>query len=140
MVTRLCQGRYGVSVLDADILGHRSYAKGTPCYRQLLKTFGEEIVGEDGQINRSVLPSLPPSRPPALPALPLTSSCPPPRRALGRIVFSSPQERNRLEGIVWPEIRRLMEEDLRALGEVGRREGAREGGREGGREGKSEGR
>ncbi|EKU23186.1 dephospho-CoA kinase, partial [Nannochloropsis gaditana CCMP526] len=92
MVTRLCQGRYGVSVLDADVLGHRSYSKGTPCYRQLLKTFGEEIVGEDGQINR---------------------------RALGRIVFSSPQERNRLEGIVWPEIRRLMEEDLRALGETG---------------------
>ncbi len=41
------------------------------------------------------------------------------RRALGGIVFADPGKRRELEGIVWPEIRRLMEQDIQALGEVG---------------------
>lgn len=69
-----------------------SYEKGTPCYRQLVKHFGPQIVGEDGAIDR---------------------------RALGGIVFADPGKRKELEGIVWPEIRRLMERDIEALGEVG---------------------
>jgi len=64
------------------------------------------------------------THPPSFPPSPFSSH----RRALGSIVFSSPTERKRLEGIVWPEIRRLMEQDIQALGEV-----PREGGREGGR-------
>lgn len=68
-----------------------SYEKGTSCYRQLVKHFGPQIVGEDGGIDR---------------------------RALGGIVFADPAKRKELEGIVWPEIRRLMERDIQALGEV----------------------
>ncbi len=48
----MCQTYQGAAVIDADLLGHRSYAQGTPCFRQLVKTFGEGIVGEDGNINR----------------------------------------------------------------------------------------
>lgn len=71
---------------------HRnSYEKGTPCFRQLVRRFGPQIVGEDGAIDR---------------------------RALGGIVFADPGKRKELEGIVWPEIRRLMERDIEALGEV----------------------
>lgn len=68
-----------------------SYERGTPCFRQLVKHFGPSIVGEDGGIDR---------------------------RALGQIVFADPAKRKELEGIVWPEIRRLMERDIQALGEV----------------------
>jgi dephospho-CoA kinase len=73
-------------------LSKRSYEKGTPCFRPLVKHFGDRIVGEDGGIDR---------------------------RALGGIVFADPAKRKELEGIVWPEIRRLMEQDIQALGEVG---------------------
>lgn len=87
----MCASQQGAAVIDADLLGHRSYEKGTSCFRALVKAFGNSIVGEDGGINR---------------------------RALGTIVFSSPEQRQKLEGIVWPEIRRLMEQDIRALAEV----------------------
>lgn len=90
-----------------------SYEKGTPCFRQLVKHFGDRIVGDDGAIDR---------------------------RALGGIVFADPAKRKELEGIVWPEIRRLMEQDIQALGEV--RSGVWFGSvdREGGRESWGEGR
>jgi len=65
-VAKLCQTHQGAAVIDADVLGHRSYAKGTSCFRLLVKTFGEGIMGEDGNINRYV--PLPPSLPPSLPA------------------------------------------------------------------------
>lgn len=71
-----------------------------------MKHFGPSVVGEDGGIDR---------------------------RALGRIVFADPARRKELEGIVWPEIRRLMERDIQALGEVGEEEVDRSTG-SGGRE------
>lgn len=77
----------GVEVLDADKLGHKAYEPGTACFDQLVEHFGEKIV-EDGQINR---------------------------RVLGSIVFSDPAEMTALQGIVWPEIRRLIIESLATL-------------------------
>jgi dephospho-CoA kinase len=40
------------------------------------------------------------------------------KQALGNIVFSSKTEMQKLEGIVWPEIKRLIDIDLSALKEV----------------------
>ena len=40
------------------------------------------------------------------------------RRALGGVVFSDPEARARLEGIVWPEIARLAEEKATTLWKV----------------------
>lgn len=46
------QGAFG---LDADALAHQASAKGGPAYAQIIKLFGEWIVGENGEINRAQL-------------------------------------------------------------------------------------
>ena len=70
----------GAKVIDADRLGHRAYDPGTQAYRQVIETFGEEVVGADNQIDRKVL---------------------------GSKVFAQPAALKQLTDIVWPEIRRL---------------------------------
>lgn len=45
----------GAVVLDADSLGHDTYKKGTELYRALIKTFGQDILGTKGEINRPKL-------------------------------------------------------------------------------------
>jgi dephospho-CoA kinase len=46
------QGAFG---LDADALAHQASAKGGPAYAQIVKLFGEWILGEEGEINRARL-------------------------------------------------------------------------------------
>lgn len=70
----------GARMIDADKLGHRAYEPDTEAFRKVVEAFGEDIVGDDGQINR---------------------------RALGGKVFGNPGELDRLTGIVWPEIRKM---------------------------------
>ena len=77
----------GVQVLDADKLGHEAYEPGTDCFNLLVNHFGSDIVS-DGKINR---------------------------KALGSIVFSNPDQMKSLQGIVWPEIRRLINDRIDAF-------------------------
>jgi dephospho-CoA kinase len=77
-----------VPVIDADVLGHRSYEPGTDSYRAIVDAFGNEVVAPDGAIDR---------------------------RVLGGKVFGKPDEMKRLTDIVWPAIRRLANEDLSGL-------------------------
>lgn len=77
----------GAHVIDADRLGHKVYDPGTPAYEQVIATFGEEVRGEDGQINR---------------------------KALGAKVFGKPAELKKLTDIVWPEIGRMTEAEIAA--------------------------
>ena len=70
----------GALMIDADKLGHRAYEPDTEAFRKVVQAFGDDIVGEDGQIDR---------------------------RALGGKVFGTPGELDRLTGIVWPEIRKM---------------------------------
>jgi len=65
-------GAYGI---DADALSHRAIAKGAPGYSVVLKSFGEWILDDDGQIDRV---------------------------RLAKIVFSDAQALERLESIVHP--------------------------------------
>lgn len=76
---------HDVPVIDADILGHRTYEPGTETYRAVVQTFGEDIVAADGSIDR---------------------------RILGGKVFGKPDELKRLTDIVWPGIRKLANQDL----------------------------
>ena len=78
----------GATVIDADKVGHASYLKGSETFRELVQAFGEEIVGADGEIDR---------------------------KALGGKVFGDPAARRRLEGIVWPAMRTMMEAQLETL-------------------------
>jgi len=77
-----------VPVIDADVLGHRTYEPGTDTFAAVVSTFGDELVDADGGIDR---------------------------RVLGGKVFGKPDELKRLTDIVWPGIRKLASEELSAL-------------------------
>ncbi|MCK9517663.1 MAG: dephospho-CoA kinase [Dehalococcoidia bacterium] len=77
-----------VPVIDADLLGHRTYEPGTDTFRQVVEAFGQELVAPDGTIDRKVL---------------------------GGKVFGKPEELKRLTDIVWPGIRKLASEELSDL-------------------------
>ena len=78
-------GELGAFVIDADKLGHQVYEPGTPGHRAVVAAFGDDILAEDGTINR---------------------------RALGGKVFGKPDELKRLTDIAWPEIRRMGEAQI----------------------------
>lgn len=75
----------GAHVLDADRLGHQAYKPGGHAHRQIIETFGAEVAGADGVIDRKVL---------------------------GGKVFGAPAAMRRLTDIVWPEIGRLAKREI----------------------------
>jgi len=75
----------GAHIIDADLLGHRAYDPGTGAWQSVIDTFGEDVRGEDNQIDR---------------------------RVLGGKVFGKADELRKLTDIVWPEIRRLAEAEI----------------------------
>jgi dephospho-CoA kinase len=48
----------GFSVLDSDKIVHEGYNKGTELYHKVVDFFGNEILNEDGTINRNILGSI----------------------------------------------------------------------------------
>jgi phosphopantetheine adenylyltransferase/dephospho-CoA kinase len=90
-VTRFFRDRQ-VPVIDADVLGHRTYEPGSGTFQQVVAAFGQELVAADGTIDRKVL---------------------------GGKVFGRPDELKRLTDIVWPGIRRLASEGLTELETAG---------------------
>ena len=78
----------GAQVIDADLLGHRAYDPGTDAFAAVIRTFGDDVLGSDGQINRKVL---------------------------GSKVFGRPAKLKQLTDIVWPEIRRLAQLEISRL-------------------------
>lgn len=77
----------GAHVLDADKLGHRVYEPHRLAFRQVVETFGRDVVAADGTVDRKVL---------------------------GGKVFGRPDELKRLTDIVWPEINRMAKDEIRA--------------------------
>jgi dephospho-CoA kinase len=90
-VTRFFRDK-NVPVIDADLLGHRTYEPGTETFAQVVATFGPELVAADGTIDRKVL---------------------------GAKVFGKPEELKRLTDIVWPGIRKLATQELAELNAAG---------------------
>jgi dephospho-CoA kinase len=45
----------GASVIDADRIAHTIYEPGKPAYDLVIERFGNDIVGEDGRIDRALL-------------------------------------------------------------------------------------
>ena len=80
-------GEQGADVIDADKLGHRAYKPDTQAYREVIAAFGNDLVADDKSIDR---------------------------KALGGKVFGKPEELKKLTDIVWPEIRRLAEAEIKA--------------------------
>ena len=74
--------KLGASTVSADQLGHAAYAQGTPGHADMVKAFGNKIIGEDGEIDR---------------------------QSVGSIVFNNEAKRKILESIVWHRIREMLE-------------------------------
>ena len=82
----------GAVVIDADKVGHQAYAPGTETHAALVDAFGQQIIASDGTIDR---------------------------RTLGAIVFADPEQRVRLQAIVWPRMKEMLREQLAALAAAG---------------------
>lgn len=78
-------GHLGAFLIDADKLGHAVYVPGGPAYEQVVAAFGAEILNEDGTINRKVL---------------------------GAKVFGNQERLKSLTDIVWPEMARMVKEQI----------------------------
>lgn len=82
----------GAHVIDADLLGHRSYEPGSPAHAQVVAAFGEDVLAADGRIDR---------------------------KALGAKVFGRPDQLKKLTDIVWPAIRALAGEEIERVRAAG---------------------
>jgi len=75
----------GAHVIDADVLGHRTYEPGSPAHAQVVAAFGSDVLAPDATIDR---------------------------KALGAKVFGKPEALKQLTAIVWPAIRALAEAEI----------------------------
>jgi dephospho-CoA kinase len=85
-VTRLFD-ELGAVVVDADVLAREVVAKGTSGLEEVVRTFGADLVGPDGELDRP---------------------------AMGRRVFADPTARTQLEAIIHPRVRQRADEIERA--------------------------
>ena len=74
----------GIPVVDADQIAREVVEPGESAYEQIVRHFGEQILHQDGTLNR---------------------------KKLGSIVFSDEKERKTLNSIIHPAIREKMEEE-----------------------------
>jgi len=75
----------GAVILDADKVGHEVYMPGRPAWQEIVDEFGDEVVAEDGTIDR---------------------------KKLGAIVFADPKNLARLNNITHPRMKGMMREKL----------------------------
>lgn len=85
-VTRLF-GELGAVVVDADVLAREAVAAGTSGLDEVVCTFGKDLLGPDGELDRP---------------------------AMGRRVFADPTARTQLEAIIHPRVRQRADEIERA--------------------------
>ncbi|MDR0126593.1 dephospho-CoA kinase [Bacillus zhangzhouensis] len=71
----------GIRVVDADVIAKEAVVKGTPALRQIVQTFGEDVLLPNGELNR---------------------------QQLGALIFSDEEKRKQLNAIVHPEVRKEM--------------------------------
>lgn len=83
-----------VQILDADKLAHLAMAPTGLAYGPIIKAFGEDVVANDGTINR---------------------------QALGKIVFAAPEDLKTLEKITHPAVFQLAQEAIAQAGKYGKK-------------------
>lgn len=71
----------GITVIDADVEARLAVDKGEEAYNEILSHFGNEVLQDDGSINRG---------------------------KLGSIIFHDEQQRQKLNSIVHPAVRKRM--------------------------------
>ena len=78
-------GILGAGLIDADLVGHASYRSGTEGFEKVTKAFGNDLIGDDGEIDR---------------------------KKLGPIVFSEPDNLYKLNAILHPIIYSMIKTEL----------------------------
>ncbi len=84
----------GVNVIDADGLSREAVRPGSLALERIVELFGTGMLLPDGNLDR---------------------------KRLGSLVFSDPEKRRQLEGIVHPEVKRLAEARIARLASEGHR-------------------
>lgn len=84
--------RRGARLIDTDTLAHRALAPQTATGRRVVEAFGRGILDPDGTINRA---------------------------RLGEIVFADERQRQRLNELVHPAVRKAWLEEINALRRMG---------------------
>lgn len=74
---------FGATIIDADILAHKVIEKGKPALKEIVETFGKDILRKDGILDR---------------------------KKLGKIVFADKRKLKTLNAIVHPPVHKLSEE------------------------------
>lgn len=91
-IVALLGAHYPVRFLHCDVIAHALMKQGMAAYGQIIEHFGMEVVREDGEIDRG---------------------------RLGAAAFSEPEEREALNRIVHPLVRKEVEESLAAYRKEG---------------------
>lgn len=84
--------KLGIPVIDADQLARDAVLPGSPELEQIISLFGRVVLAHDGMLDR---------------------------KRLGALIFSDPEKRRQLEGILHPKIRKLAEERIAQAAEAG---------------------
>ena len=87
-VCRVFTERYGIRVIDADLVAREVVEAGMPALIAIIAAFGRDVLDSDGRLDRARLRS---------------------------IVFADPARRTELEGITHPAIRTRMREHVMAV-------------------------
>jgi len=82
----------GTVLVDADKVGHQTYLPGSPAWKDLVAEWGQELLQPDQEIDR---------------------------KKLGSIVFSDPKALARLNSIVHPRMRDIIQQQLTDLNQNG---------------------
>lgn len=84
-VLRYMEQEYDAVVCQLDEVAKALQKKGTDCYDKIIEQFGLEITGENGELDR---------------------------KKLAAIIFQDEEKRRMLNGIVHPEVKKWVEQDI----------------------------
>ena len=82
----------GASIISADQVGHEAYTPNTEAWEQVVAAFGDDILQDDGEIDR---------------------------RKLGAVVFSDPGQLEKLNQIMHPRMARMVTDKIEELRDQG---------------------
>lgn len=85
-ILNLLRDNYNAYIVETDKLAHKLMLPGELVYQEIVKCFGEDILQEDGVIDRGIL---------------------------GGIVFSDSQKLNQLNSIVHPAVKEYILQDIK---------------------------
>mmetsp|Transcript_6329 Transcript_6329/g.23856 ORF Transcript_6329/g.23856 Transcript_6329/m.23856 type:complete len:456 (-) Transcript_6329:1361-2728(-) len=81
-----------LTIIDADVIGHSIYLKGTPAYHEILTHFGKFVQEGSTLLHEESLEI--------------------DRRVLGSIVFGNEDRMRELQQIVWPKIKERIQKEI----------------------------